>query len=97
MYNIWLRYFLFFSHLLNAIQFHKKSDIYLNIHSNARNKRLYLESMREEVLSLPTFPTSVSYIFFKKACITFQNLLKDFLRGKGKCTYWPAGLVSEFS
>lgn len=62
-------------------------------------KKKDLENMKGEVLSLPTYQTSVSHFFFspKKACLTFQNLLKDFLRRKGKRIYWPAGLGSGFS
>ena len=55
----------------------------MNIHSNARNRRLYLGNMKGEVLSLPTFQTSVSFFFSQKVCFfTFQNLLRDFFEEK---------------
>lgn len=54
----------------------RKRDIYLNLHSNAREKKKKdLENMKGEVLSLPTFQTSVSHFFFfpqKKHVLLFK-------------------------
>lgn len=79
MYNIWLKDVF---KPLAQILFCKKRDIYLNIHSNARNRRLYLGNMKGEVLSLPTFQTSVSYFFLKKYVFLLSKIFKRFLKRK---------------
>lgn len=59
-----------------------------------------MENTKEEILSLPTFQTSVSYIFSKKKNHTaFQNVLKDYFEEKRikNAFAGQAGLVSERS
>lgn len=60
-----------------------------------QKKRLYLENTKEKILSLPTFQTSVSYIFSKKTycfskCCFEGKRIKNAFAGQ-------AGLVAERS